>query len=155
MGRKSPDSLWLTCCLKWQMTFVSLHICGTKKYGMTCPLWCNGWQVTIDPNSGCAHPISRSRMWVWINLRLSSAVRFALNTLKILNNRDLVVITFLLDQNILSKNSCALLTVTWEWHSLLFWIQAKTVAWPWPDRHLTVSVSQCCHIFSAIQWSDK
>jgi hypothetical protein len=122
-----------------------------KKYGMTCPLWWNNWQVTIDPNSGYAHPISRSSIWVWISLRHSTAVDFALNTLTILNNRDLVVIAFPLYQNTFSKKSCVILKVTWEWLSPLLRIEAKTVAWTWPDRHLTVSVSQCCYICSAFQ----
>jgi hypothetical protein len=112
-----------------------------KKYGMTCPLRCDGLQVTIKPNSGRAHPISRSRIRVWITLRHSSAVHFALNSFKILNNRDLAVIAFLWIKIFFPRTA------------VLYWRPRDSDSHrcceyrrrPWPDRRLIVTWPWACH----------
>jgi len=113
-ARKSHDSRCLTCCLKYQVTLVSSCISGAQKIWYDLPtlvqcltskdwyqFWLRSSYLTLkDMGLNILTSLERSSLY--------------LNTLKILNNRDLVVIPFPLDQNILSKNTCVLMSVTWE-----------------------------------------
>ena len=109
---------------------------------MTFPLWCESWQVKIDPKISLrSSEVTLSDMGLNNLMSLEHSSLFALNTLKILKNRGLLVIAFSLDQNILSKNRCAFwASPARDSHSCWEYRRRR-----WPDRRLIFTWPWGCH----------